>query len=586
MAPKSTNVVSLKRSRNGAKNGNEKTKTQRFSKWNLLAVPDHREDYDGHRDAVRLNSLGSLFFFTQYTLQKTRLTTLHKYLCKSLESEKLRLVMEVPMSHYKTTMGIGLSVWWGLPFTSRDEDEMRKLGYGDAWIRYMKRVHDQNTRTLVTHEIADQAVNIGKGVDQAFQDNDIFRLVFHDILPDRDCTWNNMHKFQKRLPGGDATTGTFEYRGVGQALQGIHVNNQINDDNVGREAQQSVLRGDGRVMKSTISWFQQCGTRFDPDVGERRRQVVIGNPWCHGDLNDWIKQNLTEFTFQTHDAEGGCCMLHPKGRPILPEAWTMELLQAEKHRLEATGEKGDYEHFYRCMHVLPGERIFDKDELNFFRFRQSRPDLALEDLRNILLLEHEVKEDGKVIDDFQPGGLALRMVVGPNDAKKVQRTEHVIWVIGYDTETMRIYLMSLWAEDCKYSELVEEIYRTAQRWKLSDFSMSEQAKDLLDFYMRQRDRLEPEKTRLAINTFPDDDQLDGMKNRIEALEPLMKQIWAHRGSQKKFLTELQNYPTGKLDTLDVLGYFPQTMDIVPPMDEWMRKQQDRFQNRGSGAGGY
>jgi hypothetical protein len=50
-------------------------------------------------------------------------------------------------------------VWWSLPFTESDEEAMRKLGYRDPWIRWMKAAHDQNMRTLVTHEIAEQAAH-------------------------------------------------------------------------------------------------------------------------------------------------------------------------------------------------------------------------------------------------------------------------------------------------------------------------------------------------------------------------------------------------------------------------------------------
>jgi len=554
-------------------------------KWKLLKVPNHQKDYEGHHDAVRLNSLGSLYYFTKHTLQKDRLTSLHELLCSSLENEYLFMVMEVPMSHYKTTLGIGLSIWWALSFTSRDEDLMRKLGYNDAWIRFMKAMHNQNTRTLVTHEIADQAVNIGREVDKAYRTNDIFRDAFRDILPDNTCTWNNAHKFQLRLPGADATTGTFEYRGVGQALQGIHVNSIIPDDNCGREAQQSQLRGDGRVMLDLINWFQQCGTRFDPAVGKARRQCVIGNPWCHGDLNDWIKEHLPEFKFETHDAEGGCCKHHPAGKAILPSAWPLELLHREKARLEASGNVGDYEHFYRCMHTLPGERIFKTDALHYYKFKQSRPDLPLEDIRNILLLEHEAK-DGEVKDDMQPGGLNLRMIVDPNHAKKVNRKEHVIWVTGYDDEGEGIYLLSLWTGDCGYAELVEEIYRTAKRWRVDNFWMGMLAAELLNFYLQQKDRQVERNLRLAVNTFPDDDSQGGMKNRIEALEPIIKQFWVHRGSQQKFVNQLDKYPSSAVDTLDVLGNFSATIDVVPGADDFLRGQQSRFANRSSGTAGY
>jgi len=45
-----------------------------------------------------------------------------------------------------------MPMWWALPFNERDERLMRGLGYGDEWIAWMQRVHDQNTRTLIAME--------------------------------------------------------------------------------------------------------------------------------------------------------------------------------------------------------------------------------------------------------------------------------------------------------------------------------------------------------------------------------------------------------------------------------------------------
>lgn len=556
------------------------------TQWRVIPVPDVADDYDGHFRAIRLNSLGSLYWFAKHVLGYTRLSTLHKHLCKSLENLHLFLVMEVPMSHFKTRLGIALSIWWALPFNDFDEKHMRDLGYGDAWIRYMRAIHDQNMRTLVCHEIAGQATAIGRDVDAVYEHNDVFRNVFREIIPDKECIWNNATKYQKRLPGGDASTGTFEYRGVGQTLQGIHVKGVIVDDIFGREAQVSVLRGDGKVAQETISWFQQVGTRYDPQVKKDRRQLVIGNPWCHADINAWIRANLPDFDFENHDAEGGCCKLHPAGVPILPSEWTMELLHKEKLRLDASETKGDYEHFYRCKHVLPGERLFDPEWLRKFKFKQSRPELRLDDPRNILLLEHAVY-GGTAIEDFQPGGLMLRMIVGPNDAKSVNRKEHIIWVVGYDVESTRIYLLSLHAEDSKYSDLVEEIYKTAKRWRLDNFWMGERAAELLSFYIQQRDRMEPQSSKLTVNTFADDDSPAGVKNKIEALEPLIRgrQVWMHE-SQKKFETQISMYPGGAIDTLAVLANFSDTIQVVHGADDFLQAQREAFLNRSAGQGGY
>lgn len=565
------------------------------NQWKLLPVPDVAEDYEGHFRAVRLNSLGSLYWFAKHCVGYSRLTTLHKHLCQSLENEHLFLVMEVPMSHFKTRIGIALSIWWALPFNEFDEKNMRELGYGDAWIRYMKVIHDQNHRTLITHEIAGQATNIGRDVDDCYKNNDTFRATFREIIPDKECTWNNAEKFQKRVRGGDASTGTFVYRGVGQALQGIHANSIIQDDNFGKEAQDSLMKGDGRVAEDLIKWHKQVGTRFDPKVKRDRRQVVIGNKWAALDLNGWIQKNQKEFKFETHSAEGGCCKLHPARQPILPSEWTMELLHKERERLG----KLDYSHFYLNMAMLPEEQLFGSDWLREYRFREADPRFSKDDLRNALMIEHAVY-DGVANKDIMPGRvLEITIIVDPTHARKTKREKHVIWSIGFDPESSRIYLLSLWQKDSTYSTLVEEMYRAYANWTtrngLKQFTtptvyMGKGAKELLAFALAERDKREA--IPLDIQEFEDDDSLAAMKNRIESMEPTFKahQIWVNpgQGQQKEFVEDYENYPAGKLDALDVLGHYSKIVEIADNKQarEFLRQQMAEFSSRQSGIAGY
>lgn len=570
------------------------------NKWQILPLPPVADDYEGYFRATRLNSLGSLFYFTKHTLGKDRLDTLHKELCRSLESESLKLVMEVPMSHGKTTLGIGLSIWWSLPFGEQDEENMRKLGYGDAWIRYMRAVHHQNNRTLITHEILDQAVNIGRDVDYCYMHNDLFRKAFEEILPDRDCTWNNKEKFQKRIPGekNDPGTGNYVYRGVENALQGIHATGTIQDDNYGRAAQQSLHHGDNRVGMGLWDWHKQVGTRFDPAIKNNRRQLVIGNPWAHADLNAMIKKHQPGFKFETHSATGGCCKKHPAGGPILPSWWTMELLEEERKRLESEGDIGDYDHFYLCKHVLPGEQILDKKWLRVFRHKEADQRFAKDDLRNALMIEHAVYE-GTALKDIMVGVLEITIIVDPMHARKVKREKHVIWSIGFDPESSRIYLLSLWQKDSTYSTLVEEMYGQYGNWtmrnglkqvKTPTVYMGKIAHELLRSYLAERDKRE--KIPLDPIEFEDDDSLAAMKNRIESLEPTFKshQIWCNpeQGQQKEFVDDYENYPAGKLDALDVLGHYSKIVEIADNKQarEFLRQQMAEFAGRQSGIAGY
>lgn len=573
--------------------------------WKLLPLPDFRDKPEQFRAAVRLNSLGSLFFFARYTLKKERLSLLHRQMCASLEVEDLHLVLEEPMGHFKTTCGsVALPIWWALPFNDEDEFMMRHLGYDDTWIKSMYSLHNPNTRTLITHEIEQRAIDMGKEVNHAYEDNDLFRAIFPEILPDASCPWNDHSKLHKRDKSRpiDATTATYTYRGVGQALQGIHPDSIIQDDNFGKAAQDSMLRGDGRVVEDLIRWHRQLSTRLDNTRDGRvlGRQLVIGNRWGHADLNSWIRENQPHFKFETHDAEGGCCSLHPPGVPIFPEEWPMPALMQKRSDLGSY----DYSHMYRNQSVLPEECIFKPEWLHIYKFKQSQPDLSVDDPRNILLLAHEPYKNslGREIrfEDLQPGSLTKRMLVDLAHNKKVKRCDHCIMVVGYDPESTFIYILDLWAEATQYSDLVDMIYRTARRWQLAEFWLETvAAQNLLKFHIEERnereDKLRQEGKRghqsLRVQELPYDNSENAKKNRIEAIEPIARngQIWVH-DSNKKFIHQFTSYPSGLVDTLDTFGYIPKILDVGMSNKELMlflRTQQADFESRQTtGAGGY
>lgn len=559
-------------------------------RWKILPIPT--DDEQAYLDAIRLNSLGSLFFFVNHTLGRNRLAKLHWQMCQALETADLHAVFEIPMGHFKTTVGTeGLSMWWALPFTARDEFQMRALGYGDEWIRWMKSIHDQNTRTLITHEVEALAIKMGKNVDEHYQNNRLFRAVFKDILPDSNSTWNDHSKFHKRKKDSAHGEGTYEYRGVGQSLQSMHFSGIINDDSFGREAQQNSLKGDGNVAEGIYRWWKQTTTRYDSETFTQTgigRQLVIGNRWGHADLNSNIRKNHPEFKIESHSAEGGCCKLHPVNVPIFPEEYSMERLGSiRKTLMDQTNGNYDYAHFYLNQSVLPEECIFRSEWLRYFRFKQSRPDLGLEDLRNMLLLEHEVYV-GTAADDIAAGALHIRMIVDLAHAKKRKRCDHVILVAGYDPETDRIYLLEVWAEATGYSELVEQIYKIGRKWGMRDFWLETVgAQNILKFYLDERNRKESRP--LYVNELPYDNSENAKQNRIEALEPAFKnnQIWCHR-SMKKFIDQYSAYPAGLVDVLDTLGYLPQTLEVVRRKEvmQFISQQQEDFATRQVGAGGY
>lgn len=559
-------------------------------KWSLL--PLIFDDDKKYRTAVRLNSLASHFFFTRHTLKRHRLARFH-YECMSmsLERDNVQLGLECPRRHFKSTCATeAYAIWRALPFTVNDELLMRAAGMDDAYIAWMKRCHNQNIRILIVTETGDNAAIMAKNVDNHYYNNSLFRAAFTDILPGPDAVWNEKAKYQKRTM--DRAEATFTYRGVGQAVQSQHFDLIIEDDLVGRDAIKSEI-----VMQDTIDYHCLLTGVYDTEPMEDAEgnrisvadkideELIVGNRWSHDDMNTWIRVHEPSFKWETHDAEGGCCKKHPQhGIPIFPEEWSMEKLARYRIRLGPW----NYSHQMRNVSMLPEEQIFKPEWLKYFRYQASRPDLPLEDLRNVLMIQHEV-QGGETIPDIEAGSLSLRMIVDLAHAKKKKRANHVILIVGYDAETQRIYICEVWAKATGYGELVDKFYELAEKWGLRSAYMElVAAQNLMEFYIKEKNSRV--KWPVHVIELPYDNSANAKKNRIEATEPLFRNfnVFCHR-SQDAFISEYLAYPASTtVDVLDTFGYVPQTLDSTSNNDviSFLQKQNQTFRERRASITGW
>lgn len=539
-------------------------------KWTQIPIPD-----DHHRayDAIRLNSLGSLYFFTKFTLKKPRLTDhLHAKICQSLETEHVEFLLEMPRDHFKTTIVTeSLPIWWCLPFNDRDEAMMREMGYGDEWIRWMRYAHDPSVRTLTVSETSPNAARIGRRIDRHFESNSVFRSVFPEILPDTHCVWNSESKQIRNAGGFHANgEGTFDYLGVGSALQSRHYDRVIEDDLVGKDAMKSEL-----VMKDTIEYHQLMEGAFD---GPRHSLIVVGNRWSPWDLNGWIRENEPDFTIESHSATGGCCDDHPPGAPIFPEEFTLARLEKIRRK------EGPFffAHQYLNSPVMPEECVFDKDWLRFYSL-VAHP--TYPDRQNI---RHETKE-GETISDLPAFHLHRSMVVDPNHAGESGRSRHAIVVTGIDPESNRCYLLDLWAESMSYDALMANVYRMADRWKLGQFWIEAiAAQRYLKYHIEYRNRVEGRT--LKVNALKIDKSRNAKRTRIEALDPVFRESrFFCRRDHTAFLDEYYAYPGGRtMDILDAISYSPETWNTVfgREMMKYVQERRQKFKSRQATAAGY
>lgn len=555
-----------------------------MQRWQILSYPDEPE----HIPHInRLNALGSLYFFIKYVLQRHRLVEhLHLPICEHLESENLNYLLEFPRDHFKTTMVTeGLPMWWALPFSESDEASMRVLGYDDEWIRWMRWAHNPQIRVLIVSEAALNAEKLGMRIDQHFLSNSRFRDLFPEIIPNEQSTWNASSKHVRNTAFRAHGEGTFDFIGVGGALQSRHYDRVIEDDLVGKDAMKSDI-----IMADTIDYHRLLEGAFD---GPDRTELVVGNRWSLFDLNGHVRKTEPWFRVESHGALGGCCDQHPAGMPIFPEEWTLERLNQVRQR------EGSFyfSHQYLNVALSPDELIFRGNWLRYYNTK-AQPFFRKEELEGALrqveykrmLLTHEVRES-EVIRDIPAQVLLRSMIVDPNHAGSEGRARHAILVTGLDPETDRIYLLDMWAQSMPYDDLMANVYRMADRWQMTEFWLETvAAQKFLKYHIEYRNKIE--KRTLRVKELKTDRSKGGKWTRIDALSPLFEQgkIWV-RHDQSDFLDEYGRYSHSTrypVDLLDCMGYAPQTWTAMRVRDlaAIQEERRNKYQRARRSVTGY
>ena len=513
--------------------------------------------------ALRLNSLGSLFCFVRDTLRRKRLTaSLHLPLCLAFEREHIHDVIEMPRDHFKSTCASeGLAMWRALPFTQQDEDEFRKLGYDDAFIRWMCKAHNPNSRNLLVSGNITNAAKLGKKIRWHFESNSTYRALFPETLPTPKEVWTDYSLHVRRPSGGSGGAhgeGTFDFLGVGSAVQSRHYNGiVIEDDLIGLKESESQA-----LMDKAIDYHQLLVGIFEAeDPNHELDELVIGNRWGYADLNSHLREHEPEFRFESHSALGGCCGLHPSDTPIFPEEFSFEKLLKRKQRL------GNYK--FSCQFLnnpsAPEDADFRLEWLSYF-------DLEWNDQGRFRIVP-EVK-DGNAKPPIRQSELNIAMVVDPNHSGNQSRgrCRHAIVVDAVD-QADNHYLLESWAQAASYDVFYNKIFEIAQKYKLTRVGVEtvaaqkyvahhiEHLSGLKGYVLR----IDPLKGEVDLG----DGEISRRKEfRIRnVLAPIAEQSRLFvRRRQVDFVNEYQTFPKGRyVDQLDAFAYAPQL--VRKPMDD-------------------
>ena len=523
---------------------------------------------------MRLNCLGSLFYFIRIALRRRRLTgSLHLGLCRSFEREHIKDVIEIPRDHFKSTCASeGLSMWRALPLSQQDIDDFSVQGYGEEFIRWMQHCHNPNVRNMLVSSNLTNAVKLGKKIRWHYESNTLYRVLFPETLPDEACTWTDRSLHVKRPPGsigGSHGEGTFDFYGVGNAVQSSHYTGiVIQDDLIGiKEAESQQL------MDKAIEYHQLlCGIFETEDPNHELDELVIGNRWGYFDLNSHIREHEPEFRIESHSALGGCCAAHPPDTPIFPEEFSFDKLLARQRRL------GNYK--FSCQFLnnpaAPEDADFRVEWLRYFKLDwQSNGRFRV--IREVV--------DGEVFEDLRQSSLNLAMMVDPNHSgnQGQGRCRHAIVVVGIDSES-NWYVLEAWAAAASYETFYNKIFEIAQKFKLYKIGVETIAAQkyvkhhIETMCVSKAYSLRIDELRGEVDL--GDGEISRRKEyRIRnVLSPIAEGCRLHvQRQQVDFVNESQTFPGGRYkDQLDCLAYAPQLVQ-APIDDETYHELLDKNQ---------
>jgi hypothetical protein len=459
-------------------------------------------------------------------------------------------------------------MWRSLPFDTRDEDAFRQLGYNDDFIAFMRRMHRRDSRNLLVAENVTNAAKLGSRISGHYGSNALFRVLFPEILPDSSCTWSNYSLHHKRTTGAASHgEGTFDFLGVGGALQSRHYDGLlVQDDLVGRKAIESIS-----VMEKTIEYHQLLVGAFEnPDSATHENdEFVVGNRWSYTDLNSHIREFAPWFNIVTHSALGGCCPEHPADTPIFPEEFSFEKLTRWRKRL------GSY-HF-SCQFLnnpaAPENADFKEPWLNFFHIEEPNEKNGFR-----TILRHEVK-DGLVKKDFDYSHLRVGCCIDPNHSGNagLGRCRHAIVIVGLSAAG-DYYLLDCFAEACSYDAFYGKIFELADKWKLTKIGLETiAAQRYIGHHIEQMSRLRGRSLRIlelrGEVEGPDGELTRKKEWRIRnVLAPVFEsgRFYSQRKFQD-FLGEYTTFPKGRfVDILDALAYAPQLIKQPQRYEEYVK----------------
>lgn len=214
----------------------------------------------------------SLFFLSRAILEFSDLDPkIHLEACRELENYTIntRMTIELPRTWFKSTLvSISYAIW--------------------------RAINDPNIRILIAQNTHDNACKKLRAIAAIFEKNALFRALYPEILPTKNCRWASDSLELNRTAAHPE--GTFEAAGVGTAAVSRHYDLIIEDDTISpkKDDMTGVIQQPTRMdIEKAIGWHALCHPML---LHPKRSQIVIvGTRWAEGDLLGHIYEKFPDY---------------------------------------------------------------------------------------------------------------------------------------------------------------------------------------------------------------------------------------------------------------------------------------------------
>jgi predicted phage terminase large subunit-like protein len=357
----------------------------------------------------------SLFFFARAILGFSDFDPeIHLPICRELEdfTENTRLSVELPRTWFKSTLvSISYSIW--------------------------RAINDPNIRILIAQNTHDNACKKLKAIASVFEKNNLFKVLYPEILPDKTCRWAaNCLEVSRSAAHPE---GTFEAAGVGTAAVSRHYDLIIEDDTIAPKIDDmtGIIQQPTRMdIEKAIGWHNLCHPML---LHPSRSQIVIvGTRWAERDLLGYIYEHFPEYISirkTSCEKNGVPCTLDEGGQPT----WS-RFDEPTLRELERT--EGPY--MFACLYL-------------------GMPTAAINQVFN---------RDWIIYHDNIPKGCYACTSVDLAAAEKEESSDpdfNVIMTTAIEPKSGRIFLLDYTRDRMSPSDVIDVIFRHYHRFHSTKF---------------------------------------------------------------------------------------------------------------------